>query len=71
MNQMAEKYPLQWPAGCSAKEVEPCRYLYEMPSGAVCKSWYTSNPMKFDKCDDGRVYVNPETYREIKGRGCQ
>lgn len=58
-------------AGCGVKLKNPCAFTYEMPSGAICKSQSGLGDVKgFADCTDGKNYVNPEWYRQIKGEGC-
>lgn len=45
---------------------------YKMPSGVICQSDKTTGggfggaTHEFYDCSDGKTYVNPETYREVK-----
>ena len=42
---------------------------YEMPNGVICENDYSrgfSNNHEFSNCDDGKNYLNPEYWKEIK-----
>ncbi len=40
---------------------------YQMPNGVLCKSWISNfGKMKFNGCSDGNIYLNPETYKEVR-----
>lgn len=44
---------------------------YKMPTGAVCKIYYVvsagfgGSGIEFKRCNDGKIYINPETYEVI------
>jgi len=40
---------------------------YELPNKVVCNEFHTyNNIVTICDCDDGKTYINPEFYREIK-----
>ena len=40
---------------------------YKMPNGVICKDKLRiSNRLEFSQCSDGKVYIDPESYKEIK-----
>ena len=45
---------------------------YEMPNGEICKykhittSGFGAATMNFEECSDGKIYINPESYKVIK-----
>lgn len=52
--------------------IEETTYKYKMPNGIICKQSYTTGggfggaTHEFRDCSDGKIYVNPETYRRLK-----
>lgn len=39
---------------------------YKMPNGVICESIIYGDAKTFMQCSDGKKYINPEFYREIK-----
>lgn len=39
---------------------------YKMPNGIVCEDKIGRSTLKFSECTDGKTYINPETYREVR-----
>ena len=52
--------------------VENSNTDYKMPDGVICKSdtitggGFGGATHEFSKCSNGKVYINPETYLEVK-----
>jgi len=48
--------------------------VYEMPNGIICdikvmhggRLFSATSTFEFKRCDDGEIYVNPESFLEIK-----
>lgn len=40
--------------------------MYQMPNGIVCKDKYFPQSITFYNCEDGKEYVDPEWFKEIK-----
>jgi len=40
----------------------PRRAVYTMPDGTACRNRGGTNTEIFSRCDNGRVYVNPESF---------
>lgn len=50
--------------------VEGAKERYEMPDGIICK-YIATNGMfletyKFSGCSNGKIYINPETYKRFR-----
>ena len=41
---------------------------YRMPNGVICKDKIInhSSILNFGECSDGKVYINPDNYQEIR-----
>lgn len=39
---------------------------YEMPNGVICETIFYGDTKTFTNCLDGKKYINPEFYKEIK-----
>lgn len=39
---------------------------YEMPNGVICETIFYGDTKTFTNCLDGKIYINPEFYKEIK-----
>lgn len=60
--------------GAFYMEYQESHTVYEMPNGIICDlkimrgggAFSSASTFEFKQCEDGEIYVNPESFLEIK-----